>query len=259
MPAGSSHAAFVAPGPKYKPPSVSAGPGMTPLGGSGVPGMPPGMPSFPGMPGTGGGFGAGLPNPPTPGAPGSPGGMPGTGGGFGAAPPGLPGAPGGPMTNNVTPSADIKELQDLYRKRLTNDPTQRAIQRSSSAIRDNTSGLMKEMGSNFAARGMGQAGARKNAAGGLAADAQQQIARASSDISLGRERDLDALTMGGLPIMGAQDELGLRKQGLGIQQWTAQNQAELARQQLGLQAQNQAQQGQLAMMDMWTKYLNMFR
>jgi hypothetical protein len=33
----------------------------------------------------------------------------------------------------------------------------------------------------------------------------------------------------------------------------------LARQQLGLQAQNQAQQGQLAMMDMWTKYLNMFR
>lgn len=226
-------------------------------GSGGLPSSLPGFPSGGGVSGTGsrdwrtvglpqaGGTAGVLPG----GLPGLPG-APGTGGGFGAAP---------PLNNTVTPSADIKELQDLYRKRLTNDPTQRAIDRSTSNIRDSTSGLMKELGGNMARRGISQSGIQTSGQQALAGQAQRQIAGSSADISLGRERDLDALTMGGLPIMTAQDELGLRKQGLGLQQWQAQNQAEIARQQLGLQAQAQAQQGQQAMMSLWSQYLNMFR
>lgn len=244
-------------GPKPKPPGpagLPSFPGM-PSGGS-VPGgnIGPGYPG-PGVPGTGGGFGAGMP----PGFPGAPGSMPGTGGGFGAGLPGPPGTPGGPMSNDVTPSANLTWLENQYKSRLTNDPTQRAIDRSTSSIRDATSGLSKELGGNLARRGVSQAGLATNARGDLAQNAQQQIARASSDISLGRERDLDQMTMGGLGIMGAQDQLGLSKQRLGLDQWSAQNQAEIARQQLGLQSQQIAQQGQQSLMDMWGKYVSMFR
>lgn len=223
-------------------------------GSGGPPGLPPGLPVFPGTPGTGGGFGAGVPNPT---APGSPGGMPGTGGPLVAGPTG--GGFGAPLTNDVTPSGDLKWLQDQYKQRLGADPTQRAMNRATSQIRDATTGLGKELGGNMARRGIAQSGIQTSGQQALANQAQQKIAGASADIAMGRERDVDAMVMGGLPIMGAQDELGLRKQGLGLQQWQAQNQAEIARQQLGLQAQSQAQQGQQAMMSMWAQYLNMFR
>ncbi len=163
------------------------------------------------------------------------------------------------MTNNVDPSQNLQWLQDQYKQRLGQDPTQRAMNRATSQIRDATTGLGKELGGNMARRGIAQSGIQNSGQQALANQAQKQIAGASADIAMGRERDVDAMVMGGLPIMGAQDELGLRKQGLGLQQWQAQNQAELARQQLGLQAQAQAQQGQQAMMSMWAQYLNMFR
>lgn len=217
-------------------------------------GAPGGLPRLPG----GSGFGASGSVPmqnigPGFSAPGSP---PATGGGFGATAPGLPPPP---LNNTVTPSADLTWLQDQYKGRLTADPTARATAKATSAIRDNTTGLMKEMGANFAARGMGQAGARKNAGIDLATDAQRRIADAASNIALGRERDLDSLVMGGLPIMGAQEELGLRKQGIGLQQWTAEEQARQARERLGLEAKSQAENGQLQLMNLWSQWLNAFR
>jgi hypothetical protein len=191
-----------------------------------------------------------LPPPPQPG-----GGVAGaTGGGFGAPPSSVP-----PLNNTVTPSADLTWLQEQYKARLGADPTKRAIAGATSGIRDATTGLAKELGGNLARRGISQSGIRTSGEQGLAQNAQRQIAGAAAGITQGRERDIDAMVMGGLPIMGAQDQLGLQKQGLGLQQWQAQNQAEIARQQLGLQAQAQAQQGQQAMMSLWSQYLNMFR
>jgi hypothetical protein len=177
--------------------------------------------------------------------------MPGTGGGFGAAPP--------PMNNNVTPSSDITFLQNEYKKRLSADPTKRATDRMTSAVRDATTGLNKELGGNMARRGILQSGIRTSGEQALAGQAQRQIASGAADIAMGRERDLDNLTMGGLPIMTAQDQLGLSKQRLGLDQWSAQNQAEVQRQQLQLQAQGQAQQGQAQLMNLWSTYMNMFR
>ncbi len=206
---------------------------------------------FPGMP-------PNLPAPPGGSLPGAPGSMPGTGGGFGAAPPGGPPGSGG-LTNNVDPSANLQWLQDQYKQRLGQDPTQRAMNRATSQIRDATTGLGKELGGNMARRGIAQSGIQTSGQQALANQAQQKIAGASADIAMGRERDIDNMVMGGLPIMGAQDELGLRKQGLGLQQWQAQQQAELARQQLGLQAQGQAQQGQRDLWSMWSQYLSAMR
>ncbi len=250
-------------GPKYwssglsgvaTPVNISGGlnvqtPGWTPPGGTpgGIPGQTPQTgggfqfpgTSFPTIPNPPGGSGS-LPTPP--------GSMPGTGGGFGA-----------PMTNNVDPSANLKRLQDLYEGRLTNDPTQRAMNRATSQIRDATTGLGKELGGNMARRGIAQSGIQTSGQQALASNAQQQIAGASADIAMGRERDIDNMVMGGLPIMGAQDQLGLQKQGMGLQQWQAQQQAELARQQLGLQAQAQAQQGQRDLWSMWAQYLAAMR
>jgi hypothetical protein len=194
------------------------------------------MPSLPAFPGFSGGSG----------------GIPGTGGGFGASP--IP-----PMNNNVTPSSDITFLQNEYKKRLSADPTKRATERMTSAVRDATTGLNKELGGNMARRGILQSGIRTSGEQALAGQAQRQIASGAADIAMGRERDLDNLTMGGLPIMTAQDQLGLSKQRLGLDQWSAQNQAEVQRQQLQLQAQGQAQQGQAQLMNLWSTYMNMFR
>ena len=174
------------------------------------------------------------------------------------------------MTNNVDPSQNLKWLEDQYKSRLTNDPTQRAMDRATSQIRDATTGLGKELGGNMARRGIAQSGIQTSGQQALAGDAQRQIANASSNIALGRERDLDALTMGGLGIMGAQDQLGLQKQQQGLNQWQAQNQAGqagarldldrwTAQNQMQLQAQQQAQNGQSQLMNMWSQYLNMNR
>jgi hypothetical protein len=216
-------------------------PGWTPPGGT-----PGGIP-----PQTGGGFQA-PPGFPTGGPLGAPGGLPmppGTGGGLGA--------PG--MTNNVDPSQNLQWLQDQYKSRLGQDPTKRAIAGATSGVRDATTGLMKELGGNMARRGIAQSGIQTSGQQALAQNAQQQIAGRTADITMGRERDIDSMVMGGLPIMGAQDELGLRKQGLGLQQWQAQNQAELAKQQLALQAQGQAQQGQRDLWSMWSQYISAMR
>jgi hypothetical protein len=187
--------------------------------------------------------------------------MPGTGGGFGSS---------APMSNNVTPSPDLKWLQDQYKSRLSADTTGRAVDRASSQIRDATSGLSKELGGNMARRGMSGSGAYFQGQGNLAGQAQKAIAGASADIHLGRERDLDNLTMGGLGIMGSQDQLGLQKQRFGLDQWNSQAANDLARGRLGLDqwnaqgqmglAQQQAAlQGQQALWSIWNNFQNSFR
>jgi hypothetical protein len=95
---------------------------------------------------------------------------------------------------------------DEYKKRLGEGPTTRAIERSASAIRDNLAGQLFSADVAGAATGRG----RGFGAGGLAESAQRAQAGAAAGISLGRERDLDRLVLGGGGIMGApgQREMG---------------------------------------------------
>jgi hypothetical protein len=126
---------------------------------------------------------------------------------------------------------------EQYKSRLGEGPTTRAIERSASAIRDQLAGLTAQAEHQAAmggrGRGFGQAG--------LAEAAQRAQAGAAADISLGRERDIDALTIAGQGIMGApgQRELAynqLAGQFYGLNPYLAQAQHGLAEKQLGLQA-----------------------
>lgn len=135
----------------------------------------------------------------------------------------------------------MESIQNL-RQRMSADPTQRAIDRASSGAGDFAAG-MKERALSAGAR-MGRGG--DFGSSGIESAAQRLQAKQAADISLGRERDLDALTLGGQGIMGAPSslnlartgqtnqmlgqvagfaptgaQLGLSQQGLGLQQWQA--------------------------------------
>lgn len=188
------------------------------------------------------------------------------GGGMGGSLPGggaLPSVPGfEPLKIEAKPSPDLKRLQaeweerkadlaaakakndanlqyhiDQYKKRLGEGPTQRAIERSASAIRDQLSGLMDQAATAGAATGRGPG----FGAGGLAESAQRAQAGAAADISLGRERDLDRLVLGGGGIMGApgQREMGysaLQNQLFGMAPHEAAARFGLAEKDLGLRS-----------------------
>lgn len=209
---------------------------------------------------------------------GAPGGIAGrgaAGGGVGGAGGAGGGAPPGTMTTTVGPSpeaqAAIKAWQDRqkalaaqagtpdpnqqflidqYKSRLSNDPTQRAIDQAGSAIRDQMAGLQAggEAGAAAAGRDAGFGG------GALAESGQRAMAGQSANITAQRQRDVDALVMGGQGIMGAPGQrqlsyaqlqnqlqgmspymgaaqLSLGQGHLGLQQWIAQQEATRAAQQ----------------------------
>jgi hypothetical protein len=93
-----------------------------------------------------------------------------------------------------------------YKSRLGEGPTTRAIERSASAVRDMMAGQMEDAAHAGAAGGRGEG----FGAGGLGESAQRAAAGAAANISLGREGQLDALTIGGQGIMAAP---GQRQQG----------------------------------------------
>lgn len=163
-------------------------------------------------------------------------------------------------------------LIDQYKSRLTNDPTQRAVNRVASATRGQAALQQKQANAQAAMQG-GNAGAHSAA---IQSQAGRNLSKATADIALGRERDLDAMTLGGLGIMNAPNQSALIKSGnlnqftlggaatalnaaqapsqlalqqgqLGVQQYSAQNNAQNANAQLALQQQQlQAQQAQQA-------------
>lgn len=169
-------------------------------------------------------------------------------------------APAPNLSNITGRDENLDYLTAEYKKRLGQEPTQRAMDRAASEIRDTASGLQKELGESIARRGFsaGTSGVEDELRTRLAEGAQRAIGKSSADISLGREKDLDALVMGGAGLMRAPSELALARQGLGLRQWESQNAAEIAREQADIARQNAGIQQQTAMADLWTKYLSLF-
>jgi hypothetical protein len=164
------------------------------------------------------------------------------------------------MSNTGEASPDVRYLIDQYKQRLSNDPTQRAIDMATSQTRDTATGMAKELGSDLARRGISNSGAAAQyLTNKVYAPAQRQAAGQAAGITLGRQGQLDQLVLGGTGLMKAPQELGLQERQLGLQQMDLQQRADIARAQLGLQAQNQALANQAAQMNMVTSYLNLFR
>jgi hypothetical protein len=112
-----------------------------------------------------------------------------------------------------TTDANLQEQIRLYRERMGEGPTTRAIERASSAIRDFAAGQAAEamQGASAAGRSAGFGGA------GISDAAKRAQAGAAADISLGREAQLDQLLATGTPIMAAPGQRELAYAGLGSQ------------------------------------------
>lgn len=212
----------------------------------------------------------GAPAPvPVPGAP---------GGSYGIGLPAQPAVPAVPVTNTAQTNPDMAGFLDQYKnklnqnlagpntdpnlqtqvdrlgQRLSADTTGHAIDRAQGAIRDQAAGQQAALRVRNARAGV-EGGVAAQLGQNIDARSQRAQAGAASDISLGRERDLDALTLGGQNIMaapgqfqqnknaadlgqiaggigaantGAQLQLG--QQNLGLQQWQAGNNASNANQ-----------------------------
>ena len=200
----------------------------------GVPGGPSGMGGMPGLP----------PMPTMTQAP-----APRTGGGTGL---GGGGGAGGQLTNVAATSPNIQTQIDRYAQRLSADPTQRAIDRSNRSIADSAALMASDAKANMARRGVmgtgtGDAFLQKR----VFQPAQRQAAEASTQIALGRERDLDALVLGGVPLMRAPDEIALSRQNMALQQAQLQDSAEARRAGMAMQQQQQAMAQWLALAQMY--------
>ena len=179
----------------------------------------------------------GGPSPvPVPGAPAQGGGMYGIG-----LPPAPAAAAPAPLTNTTQVNPDMAGFLDQYKQklnqnlagpstdpnlqtqvdrlgqRLSADTTGHAIDRASGAIRDQASGQQAALRTNLARRGV-DGGAGDKLSQNIDARSQRAQAGAASDISLGRERDLDALTLGGQGIMAAPGQFTLNKNAMDLGQ-----------------------------------------
>ncbi len=177
---------------------------MSPNGGAPQPGQP-----IPGTLGVYSGGPANLPKVPSAGS---------------SAPPQSGGAPTNPTLNAAAPNPVSNEIIDILKNRAKGDmglPGQ--LDRATQDIRDNASmGIAGEQALSRARRGVSGTGIDQMDADKLAKAQQQGINRVTTDLTLGRERDRDAL-YGSIA-------------GLGLQQGSQQ----LSQQQLGLQQQAQA-------------------
>jgi hypothetical protein len=216
------------------------------FGGFGGAPAPPPMGGAP--PGVGGG-GAGWDWKPLPSGPQPP--QP-VGGGSG----GLPAPPD--LHNIAQDNPDLRYLIDQYKQRLSAAPEQRAIEQAGSAIRDTTSGLMKELGGDLASRGLAGSGVENEERLKLAQGAQQGIGRAAGSIATQRQQDLDRLVMGGEGLMKAPSQNALQQQELGLQQYGLQQQGQIAQMQAQMEQQRLAMQQQQMAANLWGNYMNAF-
>jgi hypothetical protein len=89
------------------------------------------------------------------------------------------------------------------------------------------------------------------------APAQRAAAQSAADISLQREKDLDALVLGGQAIYSAPGQMGLAEKELGLRQWQAQTGAGQAAAGLGIEEQKVALEAQRQQMDAWLRMYGM--
>jgi hypothetical protein len=203
------------------------------------------------------------------------------------AAPGGGGGGGGPLVNNAAADPNLSQFQTDIRNRIATSTGRETqgdplLQEQVGNLRNRMSADPRQRAQDFAAQDIGarqragQAGlsedmARRGIAGDSGAamelrskineTAMKESARSAAGIALGRERDLDALTLGGQGIMSAPGQYGLQREGmtnqlmglqgdaarslanqgvsdrsLGLQQWIAQGQDSRADQQLSQQS-----------------------
>lgn len=104
----------------------------------------------------------------------------------------------------------LQQLKD----RMGPGATQRAIDIASQNIDANAAGQRQMLSENLARRGMGGAGVEAEGLQKITEDAQRQRAGVAANVSLGRERDIDQLLLGGQNMIGAQGQYGLQRQGM---------------------------------------------
>lgn len=107
----------------------------------------------------------------------------------------------------------LTNLYNQYQQRMSADTTNRAIGRASLAIADQASGASATGAEGQVARGVAGSGVGADMGQRQKEAAQRRQAGAAADISLAREKDLDALTLGGLGIASAQGNLDLARAG----------------------------------------------
>lgn len=165
------------------------------------------------------------------------------------APPATPATPAGTgtpapaapaaLTNTAQANPDVQSFLDQYRKRLeqqsgreaTPDPnlqtqvdrlgqrlstntTQRAIDVANSDVKARTGAANEALTTDLARRGVLGTGAEAQLRQRITEAGQRESARNAANISLGRERDLDALTLGGQGIMAAPGQYQLQREGM---------------------------------------------
>jgi hypothetical protein len=165
----------------------------------------------------------------------------------------------------------LAEQVGNLRSRMGADTTARATAKAEARIRAQAAGQKKALASRLG-RIDAPASSIAKLQGGIDEAARRSAAGATADIQLGRERDLDNLTLGGQGIMSAPAQyalqkqsiangllgmgvgaagnaaqLGLQQQGLGLNMWEAANNANFARERLAADQRAQ-QEGQLMAM-----------
>ena len=137
---------------------------------------------------------------------------------------------------------NLQTQVDRLGQRLSTDTTQHAIGRATGAIRDQASAQQAALKTQMARRGISGSGVGDQLAGNIDARSQRAQAGAASDISLGRERDLDALTLGGQGIMSAPGQFSMARDAAdlgaisgGVSAANPAAQLQLGQQNLGLQ------------------------
>jgi hypothetical protein len=173
-------------------------------------------------------------------------------------------------SNLAQPNTDPNLQTQVNRlgQRLSTDTTQHAIDRAQGNIRDQAAGQQAALRTRNARSGV-EGGAAMQMGQNIDARSQRAQAGAASDISLGRERDLDALTLGGQGIMSApgqftqnknNTDLGQIAGGIGAANTPAQLQ--LGQQNLGLQqwqaGNNASNQNQDRQMAQWMAMMKMY-
>lgn len=125
------------------------------------------------------------------------------------------------LNNTAQNDPQLAELYQMWKGRMGADTTKRAQDRSTASIMDAAAlGAADLRGGNLARRGLVGSGAgdtflQKR----VFAPAQREAAGKAADIALGRERDLDAMVMGGLGIAGAQGNANRADRALALQQY----------------------------------------
>jgi len=191
------------------------------------------------------------------------GGPPAGGGGAApATPPAQQTTPTPGLTNTAAMNPDLSWLSSQFKQRFSQDPTQRAMDKSTSQIRDAASGLMKEATTDAARRGVlgqGDSGILGQAKTQISDAALRAAAKSSSDIALGREGELDRLLSAGPAVLGAAPQLALQQQNLGLNQQQINQQGQLAQLSAAQQQQQLAMQQQQMMANLWGSYMGMLR